>query len=72
MIRRFLKATLVSHHYDVFEATNGAEALKYAVSSHPDLIILDLGLPDMDGIDIASRITGKVENADYHSVCPGG
>ncbi len=55
-IRRFLKATLVSHGYDVFEATNGAEALKYAVSSHPDVIIMDLGLPDMDGVDITRQI----------------
>lgn len=55
-IRRFLKATLASYGHDVFEAVNGAEALKYAVSSHPDVIILDLGLPDMDGIDITSRI----------------
>lgn len=55
-IRRFLKATLVSHGYDVFEAANGVEALKYAVSSHPDVIILDLGLPDMDGVDITRQI----------------
>lgn len=55
-IRRFLKATLVSHGYAVFEAANGVEALKYAVSSHPDVIILDLGLPDMDGIDIVRQI----------------
>lgn len=55
-IRRFLKATLVSHGYAVFEATNGAEALKHAVSSHSDVIILDLGLPDMDGVDITRKI----------------
>lgn len=55
-IRRFLKATLVSHGYHVFEAADGAEALKYAIYSYPDVIILDLGLPDMDGIKVVQRI----------------
>ena len=55
-IRRFLKVTLSSHGYSVFEATNGAEALDSAISSHPDAIILDLGLPDMDGVDVTRKI----------------
>lgn len=55
-IRRFLKATLISHGYNVFEATNAKEALEYSVSSHPDAIILDLGLPDMDGIEVMRQI----------------
>jgi len=55
-IRRFLKATLVSHGYNVFEAADGAEALKHAVNSYPDVIIMDLGLPDMDGIKVTQRI----------------
>ena len=60
-IRRFLKATLVSHGYNVFEATNGKEALEYSVSSHPDAIILDLGLPDMDGIEVTRQIRKRVK-----------
>lgn len=55
-VRRFLKATLISHEYAVFEATNAKEALENSVSVHPDAIILDLGLPDMDGIDVAKEI----------------
>jgi two-component system KDP operon response regulator KdpE len=55
-IRRFLKATLVSHGYTVIEASDGAEALKHALNSYPDAIILDLGLPDMDGVKVAQRI----------------
>ncbi len=55
-IRRLLKATLVSHGYNVFEASDGAEALKYALNSYPDVILLDLGLPDMDGIKVVQRI----------------
>lgn len=55
-VRRFLKATLISHDYSVFEAANAKEALEFSVSSHPDAIILDLGLPDMDGTDVAKEI----------------
>ncbi len=55
-IRRFLKATLVSHGYSVYEAEDGTEALKLAIYSYPDVIILDLGLPDMDGTKVVQRI----------------
>jgi two-component system KDP operon response regulator KdpE len=55
-IRRFLKAALVAHDYSVSEAVNGKEALEYAVSARPDLIILDLGLPDMDGTEITRLV----------------
>ena len=60
-IRRFLKATLVSHGYNVFEAVNAKEALEYSVSSHPDAIILDLGLPDMDGIEVTRQIRKRAK-----------
>lgn len=60
-IRRFLKATLKSHGYDVFEASNGREALDQSVSAHPDAIILDLGLPDADGIEITRKIRQRVK-----------
>lgn len=55
-IRRFLKTTIVSHNYTVIEASNGREALEASISAHPDVIILDLGLPDEDGIDIVRKI----------------
>ncbi len=54
-IRRFLSASL-SSQYTVFEAATGEEALSATVSKRPDAIILDLGLPDMDGIDITRRL----------------
>jgi two-component system, OmpR family, KDP operon response regulator KdpE len=60
-IRRFLKATLISHGYNVFEATNAKEALECSVSSHPDAIILDLGLPDMDGIEVTRQIRKRAK-----------
>ncbi len=60
-IRRFLKATLTSHGYAVFEASNGEEALSQSVSAHPDAIILDLGLPDIDGIDVTRKIRQRAK-----------
>jgi two-component system KDP operon response regulator KdpE len=60
-IRRFLKATLTSHGYSVFEASDGAEALEMSVSSHPDAIVLDLGLPDMDGIAVTREIRKRTK-----------
>jgi two-component system KDP operon response regulator KdpE len=54
-IRRFLKASLGSQ-FLVFEATNGEEALAAVVSNRPDVIILDLGLPDMDGVEVTRRL----------------
>jgi len=60
-IRRFLKATLISHGYNVYEATNAKEALECSVSAHPDAIILDLGLPDMDGIEVTRQIRKRAK-----------
>ena len=60
-IRRFLKATLISHGYNVFEASDAKEALEHSVSSHPDAIILDLGLPDMDGIEVTRQIRKRAK-----------
>ncbi len=55
-IRSFLKASLSSHGYNVFESANGEEALEKSVSLHPDAVILDLGLPDMDGLEVTKEI----------------
>ncbi len=51
-ILRFLRVALESQAYAVFEAASGQEALSDAVSRKPDIIILDLGLPDIDGVEI--------------------
>lgn len=57
-IRRFLNASLKLHQYDVVEADTGQKALKAIVDHGPDLIILDLGLPDMDGIEVTRLVRG--------------
>jgi two-component system, OmpR family, KDP operon response regulator KdpE len=54
-IRRFLNASL-SGEYLILEAATGEEALAVTVSGRPDAIILDLGLPDMDGVDVTRRL----------------
>jgi two-component system KDP operon response regulator KdpE len=51
-IRRFLGITLRAEGYRVLEASNGREALSQVAAHRPDLIILDLGLPDVDGVDV--------------------
>src|SRR4051812_29882094 len=55
-IRRFLRTTLSSNGYRLFEADTGQEALRQTGLQHPDLIILDLGLPDMDGLDVLRQL----------------
>lgn len=54
-IRRFLKTSLGSQ-FEVFEATNGEEALIAVAANRPDIIILDLGLPDVDGVEVTRRL----------------
>jgi len=55
-IQRFLRPALNAAGYEVIEAANGAEALKAAATAAPDVIILDLGLPDMDGKEVIARV----------------
>ena len=55
-IRRFLRATLTGQGYRLFEATSGADGLVEVGSRQPDVVIVDLGLPDTDGLDVIRRI----------------
>jgi two-component system KDP operon response regulator KdpE len=55
-IRRYLHAALNAHGYIIYEAVSGQEALSAAVAERPDLIILDLGLPDIDGVEVTRQI----------------
>jgi two-component system, OmpR family, KDP operon response regulator KdpE len=55
-IRRFLRATLAGEGYRLFEATTGADGLVQAGSRQPDVVIVDLGLPDMDGVVVIRRL----------------
>ncbi len=55
-IRRFLRVSLETHGYNIKEAKNGDEGIKAAKSFRPDLIILDIGLPDINGLDVLKTI----------------
>lgn len=60
-IRSFIKTSLSSYGYSVFEAAAGKKALEEAVNIHPDAIILDLGLPDIDGKEVINRIRKRTK-----------
>jgi two-component system KDP operon response regulator KdpE len=55
-VRRFLRAILGGHGYRVVEAASGEECLREAAQQRTDLILLDLGLPDTDGIEVVGRL----------------
>jgi two-component system KDP operon response regulator KdpE len=55
-IRRLLRTTLGAHEYRTIEAATGAEALSGLRHHRPDLVLLDLGLPDVDGLHLLSQI----------------
>jgi len=55
-IRRFLRVTLAARGYRVAEAAGANEALDALAALHPDVVILDLGLPDRDGLEVLSEL----------------
>lgn len=55
-IRNFIRAILEANHYDVIIANTGTEAYSLITSRCPDLVILDLGLPDIDGVKILKKV----------------
>jgi two-component system, OmpR family, KDP operon response regulator KdpE len=55
-IRRFLRTTLAAEHYRLCEATTAMEGIKLAAERSPDVIVLDLGLPDADGVEVIRSV----------------
>jgi two-component system, OmpR family, KDP operon response regulator KdpE len=55
-IRRFLRASLVTQGYELLEAETGREGLALAASRVPDVVLLDLGLPDMEGLEVIKQL----------------
>jgi two-component system, OmpR family, KDP operon response regulator KdpE len=55
-IRRFLRASLRLYYHEIIEAGNGMDALEKTYLEKPDLLILDLGLPDMDGVEVSRQV----------------
>jgi two-component system KDP operon response regulator KdpE len=76
-IRRFLRTSLSAQGFEVFEADTGQRGLVEAGIRKPDLIILDLGLPDMDGVEVVRALRGwsqvpvlilSARNAEHHKI----
>jgi two-component system KDP operon response regulator KdpE len=55
-IRRLLRVTLEANGYEVFDATTGQDGIVQAAQCRPEIILLDLGLPDLDGVEVLKRI----------------
>jgi two-component system KDP operon response regulator KdpE len=55
-MRRFLRTTLMHNGFEALEAADGAQALERVAESEPHLVLLDLGLPDIDGIEIICKL----------------
>ncbi len=55
-MRRFLRITLQSHGYRLVEAATAHEGLMQATTRNPDVVLLDLGLPDLDGLEVTKRL----------------
>ena len=55
-VRNLITTTLKAHDYKYITAPNGAAAILEASSHNPDIVLLDLGLPDMDGVEIIEKI----------------
>ncbi|MFI7442984.1 response regulator [Nonomuraea indica] len=60
-ILRTLRINLTARHYEVAVAADGGQALRQAADWHPDLIVLDLGLPDIDGVEVIHGLRGWTE-----------
>lgn len=57
-VRNLITTTLRAHDYRFITAANGESAVSEAASHNPDIVLLDLGLPDMDGVEVIRRIRG--------------
>jgi two-component system KDP operon response regulator KdpE len=55
-MRRFLRTTLMHNGFEALEASDGAQALERVADSEPNLVLLDLGLPDIDGVEIICKV----------------
>jgi two-component system KDP operon response regulator KdpE len=61
-LRRALRTSLRSRDFDVLESATGEQAIVVAADRRPDVVILDLGLPDLDGIEVLRRLRGSARS----------
>ena len=62
--RRLLKILLKAQGYEVIEAVSGEEVMKYLKNNRPDLILMDIQLPNIDGLDLTKEIKNNPEMTD--------
>ena len=67
-IRRFLRTSLAASGYRIVEAEDAAGALRSLAAEKPDLVILDLGLPDKSGLEVIGEIRRDLGGADPRAV----
>ena len=65
-VRNLITTTLKANEYKFITAANGSDAIMSAVSHNPDIVLLDLGLPDMDGVDVIEKIRRARLNGFTH------
>lgn len=71
-LQRALRITLASRGYDVVAARDGAEAIELAASAHADLVLLDLGMPGLNGLDTCRRLRAAPGGAAIQIVAVTG
>ena len=69
-VRNLITTTLKSNNYTYITAANGESAIAAATTQQPDIVFLDLGLPDLDGVEVIKRIRFLVPDARYRHFCP--
>jgi signal transduction histidine kinase len=70
--REMMAAMLVSHGYPVLQARDGLEGVKLAHGQHPDVALVDIGLPGIDGYEVARRLRGAVETRGIRLIAVTG
>jgi two-component system KDP operon response regulator KdpE len=60
-MRRFLRVSLANHGYRIAEAETGKDGMEQAAARNPDVILLDLGLPDTDGLSVTRQLRGLIK-----------
>ena len=68
-IRNLIITALKTHDYKYLEAENGTSAILEASSHNPDIVLLDLGLPDIEGVEVIKKSQNVVKYADYCYKC---
>ena len=70
--RRLIKDVLMYHGYEVIEAVNGAEAVKMATGHKPDLVLMDLQMPVMNGVEAIRQLKNSPETKDIKIIAVTG